>query len=278
MITAAHCADIANQDLDGDGNIETFISHTYQDNKGTFHNIATVANPAYGGGVNGDDSAVATFATSQGFNGLPICDNQPAAGDAFTIVGFGCNEYNPTGTGCTGSGVGSKRSGTNTITAIGVTITFTGVSDDPTSDGTNSASGSGDSGGPMIVTQGGVNCIAGVTSGGSVTDSDGDGNNDTKNSTYVNLHNASSVTFISNQFAGMDCDIYENNCLSRVTDIVNGIWKSTRLRNKHPANTANYVNRLTTAQIMLDTVKSEEKTRYRKVIVPILSIILNRSN
>ena len=108
----------------------------------------------------------------------PIYRSNPAVGQMLTLVGFGYG-----GTGTTGSdGVyGIKRSGLTPIDSVSSTL----ISWDF---GNNSESNTapGDSGGAAFITVGGVNYLAGVTSGGSLDNAGlGDNSFDTRVDAYA---------------------------------------------------------------------------------------------
>jgi len=69
------------------------------------------------------------------------------------------------------TGVGQRRSGENAVTRVGAgVIIFSGKLSGP-GDGTEAASGSGDSGGPMFIKEASRWKLAGITHGGSLIDS-----------------------------------------------------------------------------------------------------------
>jgi V8-like Glu-specific endopeptidase len=70
------------------------------------------------------------------------------------------------------TGIGTKRSGTNTIQTVkDGTITFTGgLGVDGNGEGMDASSGRGDSGGPLFITENGELRLAGTVSGGQVMD------------------------------------------------------------------------------------------------------------
>ena len=230
ILTAAHC--IAPDTV---GRITTWVeyrrdaSDTWQSAQDWGHNNSYTV-----GNVDGNDTALVFFNGRNGFtNGLPMCERPPNIGDQVTLVGFGCNNWNPGFTDTDGDGIldfqctdglnpVTKRTGVTTIQTVDNitdTIGFTGPMRNE--DGTAPGIGSGDSGSPYILQQNGANCVAAITSGvpaGGFFDNDGSGtvsNGDTANYVAANLHRPSSRTFLRAQLPGVDCDIYEVNCRTR---------------------------------------------------------------
>lgn len=108
----------------------------------------------------------------------PIYRSNPAVGQMLTLVGFGYG-----GNGNTGSdGVyGIKRSGTTPIDSVSLTLISWDFENN-----TESNTAPGDSGGAAFITVGGVNYLAGVTSGGSQDDAGiGDNSFDTRVDAYA---------------------------------------------------------------------------------------------
>ncbi|NRA69198.1 MAG: trypsin-like serine protease [Pseudobacteriovorax sp.] len=281
IITAAHCIDGDNSDINDDGSVDIFQSTAFRFESEAFQNGTLLPNPEWSdfdnNGVNGNDAGILFSAAPSPTSGTPLCDSEALEGDAFTIVGFGCNDYNATGDDCNGSGTFNKRTGSNTIAGVGDLITFNGNSNNVAGDGTNVASGSGDSGGPLLISQNGVECIAGITSGGFTFDTDGDSQHDSKQSSYVNIHNASTQAFFSENLPGTDCDIYETNCPTRVDDLVSRIWGP--FESEFPAPKSSYIYDLTTDAAKLKDIEDREILRYGRDIVapriiPMLSLLI----
>lgn len=170
--------------------------------------LAVAVNPAYtpnSGLLNSNDLAVVTFPPATAAAAVGLYSGEPEVGQAFTIVGFGLNDYQ-TEPGSTqlGTGSGVKRKGTNVIQSVeNGMIRFTGV---PTATapgvplGENVASGSGDSGGPMFIDQ----RLAAVTSGGSLKSiQDPSGHTSmVKVSNYVDLNTAANQGFLAGALQG----------------------------------------------------------------------------
>jgi hypothetical protein len=258
ILTAAHCIRPDNQ-----GRVTQRIEYTRGEGDTTFVAASGWAdNPNYTGGVGEHDIALIFFNHQNDFtNGLPICEAQPNVGDMVTLVGFGCNDYtNLSPLTCQGSGVNSKRSGTNTIQTVGNTITFTGPIRN--GDGTIQATGSGDSGSPYIVFQNGGDCIAAVNSGTTgVTDTNSNGapdNGDTKNSTGANLHNNSSETFLTGALPGLDCDIYGDNCTTRLEALYQAVLGRAMDDSGQQGYTNALANGWSLRQVRNDIVQSAE--------------------
>lgn len=134
--------------------------------------LSYVAHPDYSfrisGGVNRWDLAVVNFPDNTAPAISPLAEKTPDIRDLISIVGYGDNKvfFNEYGQ-FAGSGAGVKRLGRNELTGNtdGMLI-FGGVDREYTdlNPGTLSASGHGDSGGPLFVD----GKLAGVTSGGSL--------------------------------------------------------------------------------------------------------------
>lgn len=185
-------------------------------------------------GVNEHDTALLWFSSDVSSAVMPICRNNASVGDKFVLVGYGCNDFTnltqEQWQECTGNGRNKKRQGTNiikTITDAGV-ITFTGSafssgdypSDSPTNGtGTNSASGPGDSGGPLLIKNGNNLCLHADSSGGKIVNKNikppriGTIVLDTRieptkiiYSIYTNLRGQSSRNFLINKVPALACD------------------------------------------------------------------------
>lgn len=189
-LTAAHCVNSGKPDADGMVDMEVHYVRSGEesslDKKKT--RIATglkaYQNKAWmesGGGVNAKDLGVVIFPANTAKSWATIGSRKPMAGDDLVIVGYGLNELLDVG-----AKAGIKRMGKNKIKTVGEGfIEFEGTPRDLDSDGVNSASASGDSGGPLFVN----GELVGSTSGGGIR-----GN--VKSSKYVDLTSESSREFI----------------------------------------------------------------------------------
>ena len=136
--------------------------------------------PAYTTGVSPNDLAFAQFPRDIAPAVAVIRATPPKVSDPFEIVGYGLNDT------VSKTGAGTKRVGKNSVQDLSQGfISFEGTAFAGDGSGTDSASGSGDSGGPLFINQ----QISGVTSGGSV-------GGDRKASMYVNLHAPANLEFI----------------------------------------------------------------------------------
>ncbi len=144
--------------------------------------VKVMMHPLYvaSGEANRMDLALIKFPKKMSDNVVQISPGAAKVGDAITIVGFGLNDAQNTSTS------GIKRKGNNTLqNRSGGLLVFSGLVRGD-NDGLNSASASGDSGGPMFVDDKQV----GVTSAGSIKAN-------TKFSIYVDLHSDDSKSFFS---------------------------------------------------------------------------------
>ena len=175
MITAAHCV------LEGDEIRSVRVAQTgAQSTKILVHPNAT-------GNVGGEDLTVVIFPRQPGQKVMPLSKRKPQAGDAITIVGYGLSDVSQN------NSAGTKRLGKNKLLdASGNELVFGGELRNvgAAGNGENSASASGDSGGPMFISDE----LVGVTSGGTTQD-------DTKYSFYVNLLSASNQAFLKSTLA-----------------------------------------------------------------------------
>ena len=136
--------------------------------------------PAYSTGVSPNDLAFAQFPRDVAPAVATIRATPPKLNDPFEIVGYGLNDT------VSKTGAGTKRVGKNSIQDLSQGfISFEGTAFAGDGSGSDSASGSGDSGGPLFIGQ----QIAGITSGGSA-------GGDRKASMYVNLHAPANLDFI----------------------------------------------------------------------------------
>lgn len=158
LLTAAHC--VHGKALGSD--VRVFVHPLYRAS----------------GQANRVDLALIKFPTAKSNDVVTISSRAAQANDPITIVGFGLDDAQDP------SSAGTKRVGTNKLLqrSNGLLV-FSGLVRGPNT-GSNAASASGDSGGPMFV--GGKQ--VGVTSAGSIK-----GN--TKFSYYVDLHSLDSKNF-----------------------------------------------------------------------------------
>jgi hypothetical protein len=153
VLTAGHCA----EGVSDTGGRFMINGQEYKTSKVFMH-------PNYNVNLLGEDAAndIAIFKLDRPVTGVtpsPIYRATPTVGQLLTLVGFGYG-----GTGTTGSdGIyGTKRVGTTPIDSVSAKLInwdFTNNSESNTAPG--------DSGGPAFVSVGGVNYVAGVTSGGN---------------------------------------------------------------------------------------------------------------
>lgn len=153
VLTAGHCA----EGVSDTGGRFFVNGQEYRTSKVYLH-------PNYNVDLLGEDAAndIAIFKLDRPVTGVmpsPIYRATPTVGQLLTLVGYGYG-----GTGTTGSdGIyGTKRVGTTPIDSVSaklITWDFTNNSESNTAPG--------DSGGPAFVSVGGVNYVAGVTSGGN---------------------------------------------------------------------------------------------------------------
>jgi secreted trypsin-like serine protease len=209
VVTAAHCV----YDLIKGGYSTSAMTFDKKLSNGSSQRIAATDleyHPGYTvvpGRLSNHDLAVVTFPRYSAPATTKLYPRTPSVGQAFTIVGYGVNDYdyNSSGqqTGTNGSGV--KRKGDNTIDQVsGGFIKFTGV---PSSTapgkalGVDSASGSGDSGGPLLIN----GALAAVTAGGALTQGrDDSGKTVTmKVSNYVDLNESSNKDFLLSQLTSV---------------------------------------------------------------------------
>jgi secreted trypsin-like serine protease len=151
------------------------------------------------GRLSNHDIAVVTFPRYSAPATTKLYPYTPSVGQKFTIVGYGVNDYRYDASGQqTGSGSGIKRKGENVIQQVSNgMIRFYGVptaSDSEVPQGKESASGSGDSGGPMLIN----GALAAVTSGGGLSQAQDDKGNvvTVKVSNYVDLNESSNQDFL----------------------------------------------------------------------------------
>ena len=153
VLTAGHCA----EGVSDTGGRFFVNGQEYKTSKVYLH-------PNYNVDLLGEDAAndIAIFKLDRPVAGVtpsPIYRATPAVGQLLTLVGYGYG-----GTGTTGSDeiYGTKRVGTTPVDSVSAKLInwdFTNNSESNTAPG--------DSGGPAFVSVGGVNYVAGVTSGGN---------------------------------------------------------------------------------------------------------------
>ena len=172
VLTAGHCA----EGVSDTGGRFFINGQEYKTSKVFIH-------PNYNVSLLGEDAAndIAIFRLDRPVTGVtpsPIYRATPTVGQLLTLVGFGYG-----GTGTTGSdGIyGTKRVGTtpiDSVTARLINWDFTNSSESNTAPG--------DSGGPAFISVGGVNYVAGVTSGGNQDNAGiGDSSFDTRVDAYA---------------------------------------------------------------------------------------------
>jgi secreted trypsin-like serine protease len=201
VVTAAHCV----YDILKNGRTASSMTFTKTLADGRSQRVTALSlkyHPGYTvvpGKLSNHDVAVVTFPRNSAPATTPLYPHTPSVGQAFTIVGFGVNDYKYDASGQqTGSGSGIKRKGENEIYQVedGM-IKFYGVptASDPTvAQGHDVASGSGDSGGPLLID----GSLAAVTSGGGLAQAtDEEGRSVTvKVSNYVDLNESSNADFL----------------------------------------------------------------------------------
>ena len=167
VVSAAHCVyDIVHSG--GDAKDLAFEQHLPNGMVRLVPAVHLAYNPNYVDDpkqLSNHDTSVITFPRGSAPATTPLYPAEPQIGQVFTIVGFGQNDY---GSGNEQGGGGIKRFGTNEVQAIrDHMIQFFGV---PTAtypglhQGNDVASGSGDSGGPLLIN----GALAATTVGGGV--------------------------------------------------------------------------------------------------------------
>jgi secreted trypsin-like serine protease len=201
VVTAAHCV----YDVLKAGRSASSMTFSKVMTNGSTQRIAATKlqyHPGYTvvpGKLSKHDLAVVTFPRYSAPATTKFYPNTPYVGQKFTIVGFGVNDYKYDASGQQyGTGSGIKRKGQNEISQVSNGfIQFHGVhkaSDPKVPLGQDSASGSGDSGGPLLIS----GALAGVTSGGGLGQArDANGNLVTvKVSNYVDVNDSSNQDFL----------------------------------------------------------------------------------
>jgi secreted trypsin-like serine protease len=201
VVTAAHCV----YDVLKAGRPASSLTFDKPQSGGSSKRVAATSlkyHPGYTvvpGRLSNHDVAVVTFPRYSAPATTKLYPRTPYIGQKFTIVGFGVNDYKYDASGQqTGSGSGVKRKGENQIDQVdNGMIKFSGVPtayDTEVSLGKDAASGSGDSGGPMLID----GSLAAVTSGGALSqgrDEDGDWET-VKVSNYVDLNESLNKDFL----------------------------------------------------------------------------------
>ncbi len=172
VLTAAHCA----EGVSDTGGRFMIGNEEYRTTKVYIH-------PNYNANQIGSDAAndIAIYKLDRPVTNVtpsPIYRSNPAVGQMLTLVGFGYG-----GTGNTGSDgeYGIKRSGTTPIDRVSSKLISWDFDNN-----SESNTAPGDSGGAAFITVGGVNYLAGVTSGGSLDNAGlGDNSFDTRVDAYA---------------------------------------------------------------------------------------------
>ncbi len=201
VVTAAHCV----YDILKAGKPASAMTFTRTLANGRSQRVAATSlkyHPSYTvvpGKLSNHDLAVVTFPRDSAPATTELYPNTPSVGQKFTIVGFGVNDYKYDASGQqTGTGSGVKRKGQNEIYQVdNGMIRFYGVptaSDAERALGQDSASGSGDSGGPLLID----GALAAVTSGGGLAQAQDEAGNTltVKVSNYVDLNEPSNHDFL----------------------------------------------------------------------------------
>jgi|GEM_PF-1178364 len=201
VVTAAHCV----YDILAARRTASSMSFSKKKSDGTSVRVAATRleyHPAYTvtpGTLSNHDIAIVTFPRNSAPATTPLYPTEPEVGQTFTIVGYGLNNYSYNSRGeQTGDGSGVKRKGQNQIAVIdNGMIKFYGLptsTDASTPLGVDSASGSGDSGGPLLIN----GSLAATTSGGGLASgTDEAGQTFTvKVSNYVDLNEPGNREFL----------------------------------------------------------------------------------
>ena len=203
VVSAAHCI-FAVLEGGGDASSMKFVNERSDGSVTETSALKFAYHPDYVNDptvLNKNDIAVLTFPRGSAPAAVRLYGRRPKVGQNFTIVGFGLNDYDRDTQGNqVGSGGGVKRMGTNKIQSISNgMIEFTGVptaADGVIPQGQNVASGSGDSGGPLLID----GALAATTSGGGLTSVWAGGKYKTlKASSYVDLNLPSNRSFLAQQ-------------------------------------------------------------------------------
>ena len=203
IVTAAHC--IYDNLQDGGKAIKSvaFVKRNGDGSNSRIYATGRIYRPEYTHqeqAVNGRDVAVITFPANSAPAITPLYKKTPVIGTVFTIVGYGLNDYHYSADGTQiGTGSGTKRKGQNEVRSVSSDglISFYGVSSATAVNfeaGLNVASGSGDSGGPLLIN----GSLAAVTSGGGLAKSTDEEGAEVvmKSSKYVNLNHPDNMAFL----------------------------------------------------------------------------------
>ena len=172
VLTAGHCA----EGVSDTGGRFMMNGQEYKTSKVYLH-------PNYNVDLLGEDAAndIAIFKLDRPVTGVtpsPIYRASPTVGQLLTLVGYG---YGGTGTTGSNGDYGTKRVGTTPIDSVSAKLITWDFSNN-----SESNTAPGDSGGPAFVSVGGVNFVAGVTSGGDQEDAGiGDHSFDTRVDAYA---------------------------------------------------------------------------------------------
>lgn len=172
VLTAAHCA----EGVSNTGGRFMIGNEEYRTSRVILH-------PRYNADQIGSDTAndIAIFQLDRPVTNVtpsPIYRSNPAVGQALTLVGFG---YGGTGTSGSDGIYGVKRSGTTSIDRVSSTLISWDFDNN-----SESNTAPGDSGGAGFINVGGINYLAGVTSGGTLDNAGlGDNSFDTRVDAYA---------------------------------------------------------------------------------------------
>lgn len=166
MITAGHC-----------------VCNKERIRYGSITSIEIILNPKYPSWQEGErcgkvvpsDTAIVKFPKGTAKATMALCKETHGPGTSVRLVGYGCNQhtYNEQGDfmgthSCTGNKI--KRVGYNVVSPdkpdTSMTYKIFGQALTTTADGSNAVPAPGDSGSPLLIEEGGVECIAGINSGG----------------------------------------------------------------------------------------------------------------
>lgn len=199
LLTAAHCV----EGLDPENPAMYYVGKPEGSTKDLEYEpiaqaLSFVQHPNYSmrleGGINQYDMAVVEFPVGTAPAVSQITNIKPKTGDDLTIVGYGDNRNFATYSGeFGGSGSGIKRVGTNQVAFLeSDMIGFYGVTEEnpELKVGEFSASGAGDSGGPLYIND----KLAGITSGGGLAQTEEGFMVGV--SLYVDLTSQSSIQFL----------------------------------------------------------------------------------
>jgi len=153
VLTAGHCT--VPEVVQGSSVV---IGSSLQGAVATIRVAKAVAHPQFDLSTLTNDIGILVLASATTATPLALASSAPDTGATVQIVGWGLTAEDA-------GDIGQKREGTTTVTAVAPT-TFTVAS-------TPSQPCNGDSGGPALVTAGGVESVVGVTSNGDIACDDG---------------------------------------------------------------------------------------------------------